>query len=34
VNDIRLREEVIRYLKDKEVDYSPDVIAYKINEKR
>jgi len=33
VNDYKLRDKIIWYLKDKKIDYSPDVIAYKINEK-
>lgn len=34
VNDYELRKKIIWYLKNKDVDYSPDVIAYKINEWR
>lgn len=32
-NNYELRRKIIGYLKDKKVDYSPDVIAHKINEK-
>jgi hypothetical protein len=32
VNNYELRRKIIGYLKDKSVEYSPDVIAHKINE--